>query len=597
VYFGDSLDAVTAATPADTAVYVGRQATAQLVMGMAGGVAPDGLIPGTTYYWRVDEINDSNPASPWKGNIWSFQVQPVTAWKPTPLDAMRYVDPNQDLSWEKGMDTIFHTIYFGRTFDEVSNAMAGGTMSAAATYDPGTLALNTTFYWRVDEFAFPANKTFKGPVWSFATRGAGGGAEVQYFAGIDLAGDPIVTRIEGSINHAWAGAEVAGGLADLVSARWKGVIEAPSTETYSIIATGDDGIRLWLDGRLVANGWVLQGATDYTYKLNAIEGQLYSFILEFYENTGDAVAELSWQSASVARQFIPQGWLQLPGPATRPYPANGALYAPQTAKLSWIAGPKAASQELYFGEDKDAVEGGIAPTANLGADETTYAPSTLEAGKTYYWRVDEINPAEASSPWKGVTWSFTVADFLVVDNFESYTDAVGERVFQTWLDGYGYTEPEEVAGNGTGATVGNPQEPWSELATVYTDFQSMPMDFNNAVEPFYSQADRTWAAAQNWTANGLNTLVVHARSTAVETVQALYVVLEDSIGKSAVVSFNNAVTVKVNTWVEWPIPLSSFTQVNAAKIKKMSVGVGNRTAPAAGGAGRVFIDDIWVVKK
>jgi len=596
VYFGDSLDAVTAATPADTAVYVGRQATAQLVMGMAGGVAPDGLIPGKTYYWRVDEINDSNPASPWKGNVWSFQVQPMTAWKPSPSDGMKNVDPNQDLSWQKGMDTIFHTVYFGRSFDEVNNGTMG-IMTANATYEPGTLDLNTTYYWRVDEFAFPANKTFKGSVWSFTTYAAGSGAEAQYFAGMELAGAPVLSRIEGTINHSWGDGEVAAGLADQVSARWTANLDVPSTETYKIITSSDDGVRLWFDGRMVINAWIDQGTTDYIAPINLIAGQIYSIVMEYYENGGGAVAQLSWQSPSLARQIISQGWLQLPVRATAPYPANTAVNAPQTAALRWIASAHATSQELYFGDDKDAVEGGIAPTATLAADETTYNPGTLEAGKTYYWRVDEVSAAEAGSPWKGVTWSFTVADFLVVDNFESYTDVVGERIFQTWLDGYGYTDPEEVAGNGTGSTVGNAQESYAELVTVCSDFQSMPMDFNNAVEPYYSEADRTWSSPQNWTANGLNTLVLHTRSSLLEGVSLLYVRLEDSTGKSAVVSHAGASAVVTDQWLEWPIPLSSFTTVNAAKIKKMSVGVGNRTAPAAGGVGRVFIDDIWVVKK
>ena len=136
------------------------------------------------------------------------------------------------------------------------------------------------------------------------------------------------------------------------------------------------------------------------------------------------------------------------GPAG-PYPANAAVDVPQTPMLRWIAGDKAASQELYFGEDKDAVTAGTTPTARLGAAETTYDPGALQWGKTYYWRVDEVNAADAESPWKGVTWSFTTADFLLVDDFESYTNEVGERVFQTWLDGYGYTEPKEVQGNGT----------------------------------------------------------------------------------------------------------------------------------------------------
>jgi hypothetical protein len=595
VYFGDNLDAVGAATPASTDVFVGRQPLTTLTVGMAGGPAPGGLIPGKTYYWRVDEVNDVNPASPWKGNVWSFQVQPLTAWKPYPPDGMKYVDPNQDLTWEKGLNAIFHTIFFGRSFDEVSNA-ATGMMSAANAYEPGKLELDTTYYWRVDEFAYPGNLTYKGPVWSFTTRGAGGGAKAQYFKTMDLSGDPVLTRVEGTINHNWSTGEVVAGLSDNVSVRWMANLEAPFTETYRIITTSDDGVRLWLDGRLVISDWEPQSASDSSAQANLVAGQVYSIVMEWYEEGGDAVAQLSWESPSLARQIIPQGWLQLPVRAAGPYPANLATGAPQSLLLRWIAGDKAASQDIYFGDNKDLVEGGIAPTARLGAGEVTYDPGTLEWGKTYYWRVDEVNAAEAESPWKGVTWSFTTADFLVVDDFELYTDTVGERIFQTWLDGFGYTDPVEVAGNGTGSTVGNTEEPYAELMTVYSGYQAMPMDYNNAIEPYYSEAERTWATPQNWTVSGVNTLVLHVRGSPANGAGPLYVVLEDSAGNSAVVNHTDAAAVTSSTWLEWKIPLSSFSKVSATKIKKMYIGVGNRTAPTKGGAGLIYVDDIRVVK-
>ncbi len=595
VYFGDNLEAVTAATPASTGVFVGRQSLTTLTVGMAGGPVPGGLIPATTYYWRVDEVNDANSASPWKGNVWSFQVQPLTASKPFPPDGMRYVDPNQDLSWASGMGAIFHTVYFGRDFDQVSNGTIG-LPTATGTYEPGKLDLNRTYYWRIDEFAFPGNVTYKGPVWSFTTRGTGGGAKAQYFNGMELAGSPVLTRIEGTINHNWAGGEVVAGLSDSVSARWTANLEAPFTETFRLITTSDDGARLWLDGRLVINDWEDQSASDSSADAKFIAGQIYSIVMEYYENGGDAVAQLSWESPTLARQIIPQGWLQLPVRAAGPYPGNGATGAPQALGLRWIPGDKAASQEIYFGDNKDLVEGGIAPTARLDAGEATYDPGTLEWGKTYYWRVDEVNAAEAGSPWKGVTWSFTTADFLVVDDFETYTDTVGERVFQTWLDGFGYTEPVQVTGNGTGSTVGNADAPFAELATVYSGYQAMPMDFNNAIDPFYSEAERTWATPQNWTVGGVNALVLYIQGDTLEGVTQLYVVLEDSSGNSAVVSRAPISSSVTNRWIEWKIPLSAFTKVSPTKIKKMYIGVGDRTAPVKGGAGRIYIDDIRVVK-
>jgi hypothetical protein len=540
VYFGESFEEVSTATRDHATVFVGTQAGTKLIMGLAGGVAPGGLVPGKTYYWRVDEISDGRPGSPWKGPVWSFTVRPTNAWQPAPTNGTRNVDPNQDLSWNYGIGSIFHTVFFGENFDEVANAPFG-MMSTQTTYDPGTLKLDTTYYWRIDEFAFPANKTYKGDVWSFTTLGKDAGVKADYFAGMALAGDPILSQIEPAIDHSWGEGAIAGDLIDLVSARWRANLEAPSTETYTLITSTDDGVRLRFDGRLVIDEWIDQGTTDWTAQVDLIAGQIYSIVMEWYENGGGAVAQLFWSSPTLARQIIPQGWLQLPFQASCMYPANGAADVPQAPMLRWIPGDKAASQEIYFGQDKDAVTAATTPTASLAADETTYDPGTLEWGKTYYWRVDEVNAAEADSPWKSVTWSFTTAAFLIVDDFESYANDSPNRVFQTWIDGWGFSAdeffPDGNAGNGTGAMIG--YDPGlgnvMETSIVHGGFQSMPFDYNNVDLPYYSEGIRTWNTAQNWTVNGMNTLTIHVQGQASNGPAVLYVTLKDSTGKTATV--------------------------------------------------------------
>jgi hypothetical protein len=74
----------------------------------------------------------------------------------------------------------------------------------------------------------------------------------------------------------------------------------------------------------------------------------------------------------------------------------------------------------------------------------------------------------------------------------------------------------------------------------------------------------------------------------------LYVGVQDSAGKVAVVTKPDATT--IDTWTEWKIPLSQFTGVNLGAVKKMYLGVGDRKAPKADGAGMLYIDDIRVVK-
>ncbi|MEA3227257.1 MAG: hypothetical protein U9Q07_15010, partial [Planctomycetota bacterium] len=171
VYVGDNFDNVNDGTGE---TFIGNQADTSLVLGFPGFPLPDGLVPGTTYYWRVDEVNDADPNSPWKGDIWSFSVPPKTAYNPDPADGAEFVDPNATFSWTGGYGAKLHTVYMGASFDEVNDA-ASGVPLGTASYSPGTLDSEKVYYWRVDEF--DAIETYKGDVWSFTTPGAVGNAQ------------------------------------------------------------------------------------------------------------------------------------------------------------------------------------------------------------------------------------------------------------------------------------------------------------------------------------------------------------------------------------------------------------------------------------
>jgi hypothetical protein len=208
--------------------------------------------------------------------------------------------------------------------------------------------------------------------------------------------------------------------------------------------------------------------------------------------------------------------------------------------------------------------------------------------------VDEVNETSADSPWTGSVWDFTTANFVVADDFEVYTDNMdaGEAIYQTWIDG---------ETNSTGSLVGYLEAregTFGERQTVYGGKQSMPLAYDNTKAPNNSEALRTWTKSQDWTVNGVNTLVLHVKGKTDNGLDPLYVVLEDSAGHVGVVTHPDARIAVSTTWNEWTIPLSSFSTagVNATAIKKMSIGMGKRGATAPGGKGMLFIDDIWVKK-
>jgi hypothetical protein len=433
VYFGDNFDDVNAA--AET-TFLGNQAETFLIVGFPGFAFPDGLVPGTTYYWRIDEINNDEPNSPWTGPVWSFKIPPRTGYEPIPADGALSIATDADLTWTAGFGSKLHTVYFGDNFDDVNNA-AGGLPVGNTIYDPGPLQLAKTYYWRVDEF--DVVDTHKGTVWSFTTEGG------------------------------------------------------------------------------VAN----------------------------------------------------------------PGPANGAVDVSQTPILTWSPG-LGTSHEVYFGADAASLE--LKASGNLGQE--SHEPGQLEWDTTYYWRIDEANNANADSPWTGPLWSFTTANFLIVDDFESYNDLdpadpASNRIFFAWLDGF-----DNPAINGS--VVGYANAPFAEQTIVHSGSQSMPLEYDNTVGK--SEATLTLTSSRNWTVKGVNTLTIWFRGSSGNAAENLYVALNGS----AVVNNDNPDAALRTSWTRWNIDLQTFADqgVNLANVTSITLGLGNKNNPVTGGSGMMYFDDI-----
>jgi hypothetical protein len=161
VYIGDNFDDVNNSAES---TFVGNQTGTFLSIGFPGMPFPDGLVPGTTYYWRIDDV-DADGAKI-KGKIWSFWIPPTAAYEPVPVDGEVFEDPNVLLSWSPGMNAKIQTVYFGTDVNEVANAI-GGPPNLETTFAPGLLNADTTYYWRVD--TFNGAEWIKGPLWSFGT--------------------------------------------------------------------------------------------------------------------------------------------------------------------------------------------------------------------------------------------------------------------------------------------------------------------------------------------------------------------------------------------------------------------------------------------
>ncbi len=149
---------------------------------MAGGLMPmpmyfhvAGLIPGTTYYWRVDETAADGTVS--TGPVWSFMAMPVAASLPSPADGGVWQRNDTTISWKAGSGAVSHKVYGGTD----KAAVAAGDPSvllgtqAETSFTLGKLAPLTVYYWRVDEVD-PTGAVVAGPVWSFNVVGANVGS-------------------------------------------------------------------------------------------------------------------------------------------------------------------------------------------------------------------------------------------------------------------------------------------------------------------------------------------------------------------------------------------------------------------------------------
>ena len=581
LYFGDNFDEVD--TGAESA-FMGNQLLTNFIVGFPGFPFPDGLVPGTTYYWRIDEINDLHPESPWAGDVWSFLVPPWTAYAPVPADGAKFVDPEGVLSWSGGFGTKLHTVYFGDNFDDVNNA-AGGLPQADTTYSLEALELEKTYYWRVDEF--DAVNTYKGEVWSFMTGGASGGVKGDYYSGMNF-GSLVLSRTDPQINFSWGDGEPDPAVgADNFSCRWTGEVEAAFTETYTFYTNSDDGVRLWVDNKQLVDNWTDHSSTENRGTIDLVAGNTYRVVMEYYENGGGAVAQLRWSSARTPKQLIPQAALSLPLKAAGAMPTNNAINVKQTTVLTWSPGEAAVSHHVYFGTDAEAVKNADSSStqykgsSDLGSE--SFAPGKLDWNTTYYWRIDEVE--DGGTIQKGNVWSFTTADFLVVEDFEYYNglnedDPASNRIYNAWVDGY--NDPTN------GSQVGHLDAPFYEQTIVHSGRKSMPFTYDNAVGK--SEATLTLTYPRDWTEKGVDTLVIWYIGDAANAAETMYVVLNGTAG----IDNPNPDAAQVAAWTEWNIDLQAFADqgVNLANVTSITLGIGNRANPVAGGSGMMYFDDI-----
>jgi len=527
------------------------------------------------------------------------------ASNPMPANGAEDVPGTTDLAWAPGKYASTHNVYFSSARDEVEASVpaalvAEGLTRDEASLDVGALDFGQTYYWRVDEVnGTPDGTVFPGDVWSFT---------VEPYA------YPITSPIAATASSNQSGMEPQ----NVVNGSGLNAQDQHSIDANQMWMT-DGGKPAWIQFQLdkaykLHEMWVWNsnqlieaflgfGAKQVTIEYSA-DGQTWTAlegVPEFAKAAGAATytANTTVDFGGVTAQFVkltidtnwggvaPQTGLAevrffyVPVQAFAPQPPAGATGVSVEASLHWRPGREALSHTVYLSTDSGAVADGS--SAGDAVADPAYTPVSLDFATTYYWKVDE---AGDTGTYAGEVWSFMTEEYAAIEDFESYNDD-DNRIYDAWIDGL----TDQAKG---GSQVGYDASPFAEKTVVHGGTQAMPLMYNNAASPFYSEAERTFSSPRDLTAHGADSLSVYFQGLAENGAGGLYVTVKDSTGKSKTVAHADADGAKATDWQPWKIPLTEFTAagVKMTAVKTITVGVGNRTSPAAGGAGKVFIDDI-----
>jgi len=474
------------------------------------------------------------------------------AYDPTPADGALYEARWASLGWFPGDTAASHDVYFGTHFDDVSNgadeAFQGNQTDLHFTVGfpghplPDGLVPGTTYYWRIDEVEADGLTKHTGDVWSF-------------WLAPSTAYDPDPAD----------GAEFVGPNDVVLS--WAPGFEAKLHTVYF----GDD-----FEDVNSASGGPPKGLKTHTPGPLELEKVYYWRVDEF-----DAVATYKGDVWSFTT----------PGAVGHPKPANGAADAGMNAILSWTPADSAVSHQLYFGTDRQAVR--IADTGSpeyvgpKALGDERFGPGRLEPLTTYTWRVDEVDGQGCTL--KGPLWSFTTGTFLIVDDFESYTndDTAGEAIWQSWIDGFG------IADNG--AQVGYLIPSYAERTIVHSGSQSMPLLYFNMGGVSNSEATFTLTALRNWTDSGVGELSLWFRGSSDNQTDPLYIAVAGRTGILAVVPYEDVNAALTLAWTKWSVPLQHFADrgIDLSDVDKLIIGLGSKSGMATpGGTGTMYFDDI-----
>ena len=462
-----------------------------------------------------------------------FLYVPVAASEPQPNDGQANVDPATTLAWRAGREADTHEVYLGTD----PEALALLDTVTEPTVTPAVLEFGTSYFWKVNEVNEAETPTsWESSTWSFQT---------QEFATID--DFESYDNDENAIFETWTDGWVNG------SGSTAGYLSEPFAET-TIVNGGAQSMPLIYDNSASPSyseverdlgGRDLDSNGANTLRL-FVAGQTPPFV-----ETDDGTILMSAIGADIwnASDEFRYAYMNLSGDGSIIAQIDG-LYRSN----EWVKGGVMIRESIQPGSTFAAVyltgDYGVRfqarPTVNdSAASDSSVATDEQIALEGPVWvKIERIGDtfngyySTDGENWTTMVWSpQTIAmagDVTIGLALTSHDSSIS-----TGAAFSGITTTGNVSGNWQTAEIGGVQ----------------PTEIGNSIEP-------------------------------------LYVALEDSTGNVAVVTHPNAAAAGIARWQEWLIPYSDLAGINLNNVRTIYVGVGDRDNPTSGGTGTIFVDDI-----
>jgi len=338
------------------------------------------------------------------------------------------------LSWIGSPLADSYDVYFGTSFEDVTNADRDDPLDvlisqgqSVSTYEPnGLLEFGQTYYWRVDEVsASPGSTVYRGCVWEFTTESYAypiGGITATASNAEEGSGPEHTidgSGLNASDEHSTVGTDMWLAAGNGVDPVW---IQYEFDRVYSLnemlVWNYNTYFELML-GLGIKDATVEHSTngTDWT----ALDDVPFAQATARSDYSANTTVDFGGAAAKYVRLTVKSGWgmmgqfglsevrfSYIPTRARAPQPADGETGVHIETTLNWHAGREAASHEVYLSTDRQAVVDGTALVDTV--TESSYQPSALDPGQTYYWKVNEINETEAITSWQGNVWEFSTAE-------------------------------------------------------------------------------------------------------------------------------------------------------------------------------------------